>query len=156
MNEFFEFLDVIDYEIELSPEEEEQTVVEFENDNFYILKYLLLYRTSLITMYGIKFTIEELFNQILKEGGTLDKLENGTEVAVANNYLNTPGIHGNTKIKNVSRHKVNKEKWIVKIPSKDPLILTGDHSIIVYRDGKLIECKAKEILPTDELIFKEK
>lgn len=111
--------------------------------------------TSLITINGIKFTIEEIFNQILKECGTLDKLENGTEVAIVKNSLITPGVHGNTKIKNISRHKVNKEKWIVKIPLKDPLILTGDHSIIVYRDGKLIECKAKDILPTDELIFKE-
>ena len=154
MNEF-KFLDVVNYEIELSPEEEKQTVIEFEDDNFYILKYLLLNDNREITINGIKFTIEEIFNQILKDGGALDKLENGTEVAIVNNHFITPGIHGDTKIKNVSRHKVNKEKWIVKIPSKNPLILTGDHSIIVYRDGKLIECKAKDILPTDELIFKE-
>lgn len=109
---------------------------------------------SLITINGIKFSIEEIYKLLVQEGNTVDKLENGTEVVLSelNNYY-TDGIAGNCKIKNVSRHRVTKDKWEVKIPGKDSLYMTSDHSIIVYRDGELIECKPYEVLDTDYLVI---
>lgn len=108
---------------------------------------------SLITINGIKFSIAELYELLVKEGNVVDKLENGTEVVLSDckEYLTT-GINGNCRIKNVSRHRVSKDKWEVKIPGKDFLYMTSDHSIIVYRDGELIECKPNEILETDCLV----
>ena len=101
-------------------------------------------------------TIEELFELLFKEGNTVDRLQNGTEVVLSekNEYL-TPTINGNYKIKNVSRHKVSKNKWEISIKDKEPLYITEDHSIIVYRDGELIECKASEILATDYLVTRK-
>jgi hypothetical protein len=152
MNDF-EFLDLENYDIEISDEQIEQIVIEFEDDNFYILKYMLLNDNKPITINGIKFSIEELYELLVKEGNTVDKLANGTEVVLSDckEYL-TVGINGNCKIKNVSRHRVSKDKWEVKIPGKDSLYMTSDHSIIVYRDGELIECKPNEILETDCLV----
>jgi hypothetical protein len=154
MNEF-EFLDINDYNIELSDEEKEQTIIEFEDDNFYILKYLLLGDNREITINGIKFTIEEIYNLLVQEGNQVDLLENGTEVVLSekNDYL-TDSINGLNKIKNVSRHKVTKDKWEIKVPGKSSLYITADHSIIVYRNGELIECKPYEILDTDYLVIK--
>ena len=108
---------------------------------------------SKITLNGVKVTIEELYRLLFEEGNRVDKLNNGTEVVLSEKteYL-TPTINGNRKIKNVSRHKVSKNKWEIFIKDKEPLYITEDHSIIVYRDGELIECKASEILATDYLV----
>jgi hypothetical protein len=96
--------------------------------------------------------IEDLFNNILKNGSS-DKLENGTEVAIPNFKLSTKSISGSSLIKNVSRHKVTKNQFKISINGNDPLYVTRDHSIIVYRDGNLIECKPDEIKSSDFLIF---
>lgn len=99
-------------------------------------------------------TIEELYELLFREGNIVDRLQNGTEVVLSekNEYL-TQTINGVSKIKNVSRHKVSKNKWGIYLKDKEPLYITEDHSIIVYRDGELIECKASEILATDCLVI---
>jgi intein/homing endonuclease len=79
-------------------------------------------------------------------------LQNGTEVAIANNKIETRSINGLTNIKNVSRHKVSKHQYKISIENKDSLKITEDHSIMVYRDGEVIECKPNEIKNTDYLI----
>lgn len=96
-------------------------------------------------------TIESLFNDILKNG-SLDKLENGTEIAIPNFKILTKSINGTTTIKNVSRHKVSKERYKISINNNDSLFITKDHSIIVYRNNELIECKPNEVKDTDYLI----
>jgi DNA polymerase elongation subunit (family B) len=110
---------------------------------------------SKITINGIKFTIEELYNLLVKEGNQVDLLKNGTEVVLSEktNYL-TESINGLNTIKNVSRHKVSKGKWSVEIPGKETLYMTEDHSLIVYRDGELVECKPSEVLKSDYLVIK--
>ena len=55
-------------------------------------------------------------------------------------------------IKRVIKHKTNKPKWKIKTKSGKEIIVTGDHSIIVIRDNKRLECKPSEILKTDKLI----
>ena len=95
--------------------------------------------------------IEKAF-ELLKD--RLDILENGTEVAVPNRVYLTDSLNGKANIKNISRHKVKKQMYSVEIPGHKPLILTEDHSIMVQRDGKIIECKPDEIRDTDYLIVK--
>ena len=108
-----------------------------------------------ITLNGITVTIEELFELLFKEGNTVDRLQNGTEIVLSekNEYL-TNAINGVSKIKNVSRHKVSKDKWEISVKGKESLYMTSDHSLIVYRDGELIECTPNEILKTDYLVIK--
>lgn len=96
-------------------------------------------------------TIENLFDEILKNG-SLDKLQNGTEVAIPKFKIETHSINGSTLIKNVSRHKVSKGQYKISIKNKDPLYITEDHSIMVYRNNEIIECKPNEIKNSDFII----
>ena len=47
------------------------------------------------------------------------------------------------------RHKVKKSKFRIKSKSGKEIIVTGDHSCIVFRDGKQLTIKAKDINPDD-------
>lgn len=100
-------------------------------------------------------TISDLFNIIKKDGNNIIMLNNGTEVAIPKNKFITKSINGNTEIKNVSRHKVKKEKWMISINGKETF-LTKDHSIMIYRNGYIIECKPEEIKSGDYLIEYDK
>jgi intein/homing endonuclease len=52
----------------------------------------------------------------------------------------------------VYRHKVSKARWKVTDSLGNEIIVTGDHSIMVERNGNLIEVKPRDILPDDFLI----
>lgn len=106
-----------------------------------------------ITVNSESKTIESLFNDNAKNG-IIEKLTNGTEVLTPFNKLITKSLNGDTKIKNISRHKVSKDKWKITIDNKD-IEITSDHSVMIYRDGQIIECRAEDIKDTDYLIFKK-
>lgn len=101
-----------------------------------------------------KITIEELYN-FLSNKSKLDLLENGTEVLIPDNVnINCESINGKTGIKNISRHKVCKDRWSVSVKNKK-LNITSDHSIMVYRDGNVIEVRPEDLKDTDCLIVKK-
>ena len=76
--------------------------------------------------------------------------ENGHEIlSVDNEY--TYGLNGETKIKYVSRHCVSKDKWKITIDNNE-VEMTADHSVMVYRNGEIIECKPEDIKETDYLL----
>ena len=103
-----------------------------------------------------KISVEELYKLLMLEKDIqIDELENGTEVLVLNNKdVKSESINGLTNIKNISRHKVTKDRW--KISVKDKVIqTTGDHSIMVYRDGNVVEVRPEDIRQTDYLIVKK-
>lgn len=52
----------------------------------------------------------------------------------------------------IYRHKVSKAQWRVTDEFGNQVTITGDHSIMVERNGTLIEVKPSEILPDDILI----
>jgi intein/homing endonuclease len=52
----------------------------------------------------------------------------------------------------VYRHKVSKARWKVTLEDGKTVEVTNDHSIMVERNGKLIEVKASEILESDDFI----
>lgn len=56
-------------------------------------------------------------------------------------------------IKKIIRHKVRKPKWKITTESGKEVIVTNDHSVTVFRDGKKIHIKPSEInLDTDKIL----
>lgn len=55
-------------------------------------------------------------------------------------------------VKYVMKHKVKKRLFKIKCNGKE-VVITNDHSIMVKRDGKLMEVKPFEIKKTDKLIL---
>ena len=53
----------------------------------------------------------------------------------------------------VYRHKTSKPRWKITDEFGNSVEVTGDHSIMVERDGNLIEAKAAEIIHTDLIII---
>lgn len=86
---------------------------------------------------------------------------NGSEVIpVKNHTTKTYDIArdcvSNRPINYIMRHKVSKSKFKITSESGKEIIVTGDHSCMVIRDGVLISIKAKDINPkTDRLIIDE-
>ena len=103
-----------------------------------------------------KISVEELYNLLMFEKTIqIDELENGTEVLVLNDKdVKSKSINGLTNIKNISRHKVTKDKWKVSVGDKT-ICTTCDHSIMVYRDGNVVEVRPEDINQTDCLIIKK-
>lgn len=62
----------------------------------------------------------------------------------------------NSKINYLMRHKVcAKSHFKITSSSGKSVEVTGDHSCMVFRDGKVIEIKAKDIVKTDKLVVKK-
>ena len=94
-------------------------------------------------------SIGELFNRYYKFK-VPELNENGHEILdIDDEYTYT--LNGKIKIKSISRHQVSKDKWKIIIDG-NKVEMTGDHSIMVYRDGNVIECKPEEIKETDYLL----
>jgi intein/homing endonuclease len=52
------------------------------------------------------------------------------------------------------KHEVEKEMFKITVNGKS-VIVTEDHSVMIFRDGKLRSCKAKDIKSEDKLISKK-
>jgi intein/homing endonuclease len=101
-----------------------------------------------------------MFN-IIKEQNmdTVLNLENGSEVVPTSELtaIRTycPILNHVTQkpVKYVMRHKVKKTRYRITTSSGKQVIVTGDHSCMVLRYGKLTAVKANEIDPkTDKMI----
>lgn len=56
-------------------------------------------------------------------------------------------------VKRIIRHKVSKERWKLTTESGKEVIVTGDHSLIVFREGVQIEIKAKDINVETDIVL---
>jgi DNA polymerase elongation subunit (family B) len=56
------------------------------------------------------------------------------------------------EVEYIYRHLVSKEKWLIQSEHGDSVEITGDHSVMVEREGKLIEVKPENIICGDLLI----
>jgi intein/homing endonuclease len=56
------------------------------------------------------------------------------------------------QINYIYRHKVNKEAWRIVDEDGNEIIVTGDHSIMVERNGEIIAIKPGELLENDLLV----
>jgi hypothetical protein len=99
-----------------------------------------------------ELTIEELYNQsTITAGKTLCGHESVETKHKVLNWSEENGIYY-ANVKRVIKHKVTKQKWKLKTKSGKEVIVTNDHSMIVFRDGKQIEVKPSDILIFDFIL----
>jgi hypothetical protein len=100
-------------------------------------------------------TISDLYDKIEKTA----YMENGKEYAIPTNeniqivgydIVNDKAIM--TDFNFVMRHKTNKNKWEVITEDGKSVIVTDDHSIMVERNGNLIEVKPNDLVIGDFVI----
>lgn len=102
-------------------------------------------------------TIETVFNNELNENGIHDVTKNGQEIVKCKdlkvlNWSENKGLNY-VPVNYIMRHKVSKPKYKIKSKSGKEIIVTGDHSCIVFRNGKKLVVKAKDINPkTDKIL----
>ena len=58
-------------------------------------------------------------------------------------------------MKRIIRHKVTKTKWKLKTKSGKEIIVTNDHSMIVFRNDEKLTIRPSEILKTDKILTVE-
>lgn len=103
-----------------------------------------------------KITIEDLFNESLDKNGLEDITQNNQEIVKCNkkvlNWTKEAGLQY-VPIKYIMRHKVSKEQFKIKTKSGKEIIVTGDHSCIVFRNGEQLTIKAKDINKSTDKIL---
>lgn len=107
--------------------------------------------TKILTETG-DVTIEALFNSCADHSTIGDK-EYGvwcpSKVAGFNSYEDSASM---SKISYVMRHKTKKKLYKINLKNGKNITVTEDHSVMVDRDGFLIEVKPTDILDTDLFI----
>lgn len=102
-----------------------------------------------------KVTIESLFNKSLQDNGLLDITQHNQEIVKCDynvlNYSNNEIKY--VPVKYIMRHKVSKPKFKIKTKSGKEIIVTGDHSCVVFRNGKQLTIKAKDINKDTDMIL---
>lgn len=104
-----------------------------------------------------KITIEQLYNLGKNDMGFT--LSGHESVDCVNKVLNVKKHQDNLfekyygDVKRVIRHKVTKSKWEIDDEFGNTITITNDHSVMVLRDGELIEIKPYDIdICFDELV----
>lgn len=109
---------------------------------------------SIVTINGQRMKIEEVENRIQSTLTTVGEKHYVIPKEVMLSPCFDP-ISNTIKQKEVLalyKHKVTKKKFIVKTKTGKVVEITGDHSIMVKRDGNLIELKGDQLLTSDKLI----
>lgn len=115
--------------------------------------------TKIITN-NCESAIQEFYNRniINGSGGITEKGHESvlTEEKILN-WSDKKGVYY-SNVKRIIRHKVSKPKWKLKTKSGKELIITSDHSLIVFRNGIKLIVKPNEIEKTDKIliIYKDK
>jgi hypothetical protein len=112
--------------------------------------------STIINTNAGKLTIEELYQRSvdLKLGNAGDTLSGHESVRTELKTMNWSEDNGlyYAPIERVIRHKVSKKKWRLKLKSGKEVIVTNDHSLIVFRNNTKLEVKPSEILITDKVL----
>jgi intein/homing endonuclease len=99
-----------------------------------------------------QITISELYNQCLQHEKNGDKeygVQSFAKVIGFNAFEDSPVM---SNISYVMRHKTKKKLYKITLQNDKSVIVTEDHSVMVDRDGFLLEIKPTEILDTDLII----
>ena len=107
--------------------------------------------TKIITNNGV-ITIDNWYNQNIKNGSGGETLKGHESVITNDKVLNWNNEFYMAPVKRIIRHKVTKPKWKLKTKSGKEVIVTNDHSMIVFRNGLKLEVKPSEILKTDKIL----
>lgn len=98
--------------------------------------------------------IEDWYNENIINGSNGVTL-NGHESVKTNdtvlNWTKDKKIHQG-KVTRIIRHKVRKEKWLLRTKSGKDVYVTNDHSLVVFREGVQLTVKPYEILKTDKIL----
>ena len=110
--------------------------------------------STIYTNNGV-FSIEELYNKNIINGSAGVTSKGHESVKCTDNVLNWDENKElyYAPIKRIIRHKVTKEKWKLRTKSGKEIIVTNNHSMIVFRDGKKLEIKPRDILKTDKILI---
>lgn len=98
--------------------------------------------------------IEDWYNENIINGSNGVTL-NGHESVKTNdtvlNWTKDKKLHQG-KVTRIIRHKVRKEKWLLRTKSGKEVYVTNDHSLVVFREGVQLTVKPYEILKTDKIL----
>ncbi len=97
-------------------------------------------------------TIEDWYNKNTINGSAGITINGHESVITSDKILNYSNNLYYANVKRIIRHKVSKSKWKLKTKSGKEIIITNDHSMIVFRDGIKLEVKPSEILKTDKVL----
>lgn len=109
---------------------------------------------TLVSSESGKCTIEDFYNRNVKNGSagitsTGHESVNTTEKVL--NWSNNNKIYYG-KVKRIIRHKVTKEKWMLKTKDGSFVTVTSDHNLVVFRDGIQLNIKPRDVLKTDKVL----
>lgn len=102
-------------------------------------------------------TIEDFYNLCEQNFGIFKTTKSGQEMVNGGdtkvlNWTKDNGLHY-VPVKYVMRHKVRKPRYKIRTKSGKEIIVTGDHSCIVFRNGEQLTIKAKDInVKTDKVL----
>jgi hypothetical protein len=109
---------------------------------------------SFIKTQNSTIRIEDWYKENINNGSAGSTIA-GHESVLTNDKILNYSENGElffTPVKRIIRHKVSKPKWKLKTKSGKEIIITNDHSMIVFRDGLKLEVKPSEILKTDKIL----
>lgn len=111
-------------------------------------------KNSIIVTDKKESSIEEFYNRNIINGSAGDTLVGHNSVKTNEKVLNWTKENGlyYAQVKRIIRHEVSKPKWKLKTKNGKEIIMTNDHSMIVFRDNIKIEVKPSEILKTDKIL----
>ena len=98
-------------------------------------------------------TIENFYNENILNAGD-NTLAGHESVNTTDNVLNWSEKKSlyYAPVRRIIRHKVSKDKWKLKTKYGKEIIVTNDHSMIVFRGGKKIKVKPSEMKKTDKIL----
>jgi DNA polymerase elongation subunit (family B) len=99
-----------------------------------------------------EMTIEQLFHYCNKKWQINDREFSSSDNIKVLTYNDKENISYYDHIKYVYRHKVTKQMWEIEDDCGNIIKVTEDHSIMIERDGTLLEIKPNDLLETDILI----
>ena len=94
--------------------------------------------------------IEDWYNKNKTNGGTT--LEGHESVLTNDKILNWDNELYFAPVKRIIRHKVTKPKWKIKTKSGKEIIITNDHSLIVFRNNEKLEIKPQGVIYQDKVL----
>lgn len=103
-----------------------------------------------------KMTFTDLFNMCKDESGINHTSEHSQEFVLGNGHTVKNYKDGkivDVPIKYVMRHHTNKKMYKIQSKSGKETIVTEDHSCVVFRDGKQIVVKSKDIDQSSDILL---
>lgn len=114
-------------------------------------------KDTVVSINNEDIRIEDWFNRNIPNGSAGETIKGHESVYTNDLILNYVGDEITfSKVKRIIRHKVSKPKWKLKTKTGKTILVTNDHSMIVFRNGKKLEIKPSSILLSDKILIIKK